>query len=35
MKSIGLWDKLRKKNIKNGDIVSIYNYKFVWNNEEF
>ena len=35
MQAIGLWTKLKKENVKNGDKVSIYSYQFIWEEEEY
>ena len=33
LKDLGVYDSLKKKGIKNGDIVKILDYEFSWNDE--
>ena len=33
LKDLGVYDFLKKKGIKNGDIVKILDYEFSWNDE--
>lgn len=35
LRKLDLWNMLRAKKIKNGDIVRIYGYEFQWEDEQF